>query len=278
MKKIAAITMVRNDGFFLRKWVEYYGSAFGREHLYVFFDGEDQTVPEFCEGINSLVVGKIGDTVRSSDKGRIRFISAQAAKLFSAGYDLVVGSDADEYLAVDPRLGLSLAEYLSSLDIKNTVSGLGLDFGQVVGREAPLTLDRPFLCQRSVAQIGTRYTKASVMARPLEWGSGFHRVEGCNFHIAKDLYLMHFGYSDLKMIEEKLGDADKLRQGWQRHLEKRKRTIRYANTLPARDFDTTVKWARRVESLVRPPYAWNKPALLGLKMMVRIPDRFKDSL
>ena len=43
MKKIAAITMVRNDDFYLRKWVQYYSRELGgRENLYVFFDGLDQ--------------------------------------------------------------------------------------------------------------------------------------------------------------------------------------------------------------------------------------------
>ena len=36
MKRIAALTMVRNDDFFLRKWVEYYGSELGKENLYIY--------------------------------------------------------------------------------------------------------------------------------------------------------------------------------------------------------------------------------------------------
>ena len=44
MKKIAALTMVRNDDFYLRKWVEYYGAQLGRENLYIWFDGTDQTI------------------------------------------------------------------------------------------------------------------------------------------------------------------------------------------------------------------------------------------
>ena len=44
MKKIAAITMVRNDDFYLRKWVEYYGRELGKENLYIYFDGVDQEI------------------------------------------------------------------------------------------------------------------------------------------------------------------------------------------------------------------------------------------
>lgn len=270
--------MVRNDSFFLRKWVEYYGRELGRENLYVFFDGLDQDIPDFCKGVNTKKVKKIGNTVVSSDKGRIQYVSARAAGLFEEGYDLVIGGDADEYLVLDPDKGDSLAEYLNSIKIDDTLSGLGLDFGQRIGEEEGLSHDLPFLKQRHYAQIGTRYTKASVLSRPLEWGSGFHRVKGKNFHICPDLYMMHFGYSDLDMIRSRLGDSDRLSQGWNRHMEKRSRTIRFVTELPVRPFGRWTRIARRIESVVRPPYAWNKPGLLGMRIVVKIPERFSDLL
>lgn len=33
MKRIAVLTMARNDDFFLRKWVEYYGRELVKENL-----------------------------------------------------------------------------------------------------------------------------------------------------------------------------------------------------------------------------------------------------
>lgn len=278
MKRIAALTMVRNDSFFLRKWVEYYGRELGRENLYVYFDGLDQEIPEFCDGVNARCVEKIGNTVMSGDKGRIRFLSGEAKKLFEKGYEILIGGDGDEYLVVDPRSGKSLAEYLSDARTEGTLSGLGLDFGQKMGEEKELTLAEPFLTRRHYAQIGTRYTKTSVLFEPLEWGSGFHRVKGQNFHIGRDLYLLHFGYSDMKMIESRLGDKDRVGQGWEKHMKKRSRTIRYVSSLPARGFEKWISIARRIETLVRPPYAWNKPGLLGMRIVVRIPERFADVL
>lgn len=276
--KIAAVTMVRDDSFFLQKWVEYYGRELGKENLYIFFDGLDQEVPEFCNGIQCRVVGKIGNDVKSSDKGRIRFVSGEARKLFKAGYEKVIGGDADEYLVVDPSLGKNLKQYLSEKDIGWTLSGLGLDFGQKIPGEESLSLDRPFLEQRKYAQIGTRYTKASVLGRPGEWGSGFHRMKHHDFTIGKGLYLMHFGYSDLSMIERRMANTDRLNQGWEKHMKKRSRTIRYVNSLVSHNFDKTVKIARKIETICRPPYAWNKPALMGWKTIVEIPERFRDCL
>ena len=51
---IKAITMVRNDRF-LEKWVDYYGSQLGKENREVFFDGEDQQIPDFCNGVISTL-------------------------------------------------------------------------------------------------------------------------------------------------------------------------------------------------------------------------------
>ena len=209
--------MVRNDDFFLRKWVEYYGRELGKENLYIYYDGEDQAVADICQGTNASVHPKIGTQVVAAEKGRLKFLSEKAAELFAQGYDLVIGVDADEYIVVDPKLGMSLKEFLSRQKIDVCLSSLGLDFGQKLGEEGDL-----------YAQIGTRYTKPSIIAKPCQWGSGFHRVKGHNFHIASDLYLMHFGYADKKILEDRLGDADRVAQGWKKHIYKRSRTIRYA--------------------------------------------------
>lgn len=276
MKKIAALTMVRNDDFYLRKWVEYYGAQLGKENLYIWFDGTDQQIAPFCEGTHAQLHEKIGTQVVSAEKGRLKFLSEQAAALLAQGYDLVIGVDADEFIVVDPARGLSLAEYLSQQKIGVCLSALGLDFGQKLGEEGDITDAEPFLRQRHYAQIGTRYTKPSIVAKPCVWGSGFHRVKGHNFHIGKDLYLLHFGYFDMKRLQDRFQDADRLSQGWGAHMQKRARTIRYATKLPARNFERWTRLARVCQTLCRPPYALNKPAMFELRIVVRIPERFGD--
>lgn len=276
MKRIAALTMVRNDDFYLRKWVEYYGRELGRDNLYIYYDGLDQQVAPFCEGTHACAVEKIGSQVVEAEKGRLRFLSGKAAVLLSSGYELVIGVDADEFLIADPATGKGLAEYLSGLDIKGSVSGIGLDFGQKLGEEGDISASEPFLQQRHYAQIGTRYTKPSTLSKPLLWGSGFHRVKGHDFHIARDLYLFHFGYFDQKRLEDRFKDKDRLAQGWEKHMKKRSRAIRLVTELPARDFDRWTSIARLLQKVCRPPYAWNKPGMLGLKIVVEIPERFQN--
>ena len=157
MKRIAAITMVRNDDFFLSKWVGYYGRQLGKENLHVIFDGLDQKVPEFCDGVNVERVEHVKGNVHEADRGRIDLISQRAARLFDR-YDMVIGTDVDEFLVVDPLLGQTLAQFLSGVTTGlPSISGLGVDVGQKIGEEADIDASRPFLSQRSYAKLSTRY-------------------------------------------------------------------------------------------------------------------------
>ncbi len=275
MKRIAAITTVRNDDFFLRKWVEYYGGQLGEGNLFVFFDGRDQKVPDWCANVNTEVIDKIPGKVVEMDRRRAEIMSAKAALLLET-YDMVIGTDGDEFVVVDPKLGMSLAEYLSSLPPYDSYSALGVDVGQNVNCEEIIDASKPFLRQRSHALLDTRYTKASIITKPVEWGSGFHRIRHGNFHIQKDLYLFHFGYVDLERIKARIGDRDRVDGGWSRHLAKRARTIAIVSSAKARPWDRWTGLARRMQTYIRPPYAWNKPGMLKMNIVVCIPERFRD--
>ena len=276
MKRICAITMVRNDEFYLRKWVAYYGAQLGRENLRIYFDGEDQRVPDFCKGVYTKLKPRIPGMVVKSEKERLNFLSHQAARLMrEEGYDLVIGVDADEFLIVDPKKGQTLQEYLSSIDVKVCVSGLGVDVGQHLDQEGVIDGSIPFHDQRSYAYLCSRYTKPSVIAQPVMWGSGFHRVKGHDFQIDKHLYLFHFGSIDLEMIKERMGNADLVSTGRLGHIKKRAKTIYVVTATTARDWDKTVGGMRRVQQWLRQPFAWNKPWNPITKVVVRIAERFK---
>ena len=277
MKKICVITMVRNDEFYLRKWVQYYSAQLGRENLRIFFDGEDQVVPSFCDGVYTELKPRIPGMVVKSEKERLSFLSMQAARLMKEeGYDLVIGVDADEYLVVDPKLGKTLKEYLDGVKVKNCLSGLGVDVGQHLEHEGVIDASRSFLSQRRYAYLCSRYTKPSVLAKPLTWGSGFHRVKGHDYRIDKNLFLFHFGSIDLEMIKERMGNQDLISTGRLAHIQKRAKTIYVVTGNKAREWDKTVGPMRWVQQILRQPFAWNKPWNPITKVVVRIPDRFEN--
>lgn len=271
------MTMVRNDRF-LAKWVAHYGRELGRENLYVFFDGEDQEVPPFCAGVNTRVIPKMQGNVVATDRARARFMSEQAAQLMREGADMVIATDADEFLVVDPALGVGLRRFLSSLPDYPCHSGLGVDVLQHLPEEAPADFSRPFLSQRRRGWLYSRYTKPAVITRPLQWGGGYHRVKGCNFHIAAGLYLFHFGGVDRQSLREISADPTRVANGWNRHQLKRQRALERISRVKARPWDGAVKLARTLQHICRPIFALNKPSTYGLRIVAEIPERFKDTV
>ena len=273
LKKIAAITMARNDEFFLSHWIKYYGDEIGTENLYIYLDGTDQVTPKNAGAAHIKKLPHTDMPRAAGDKYRIGLMNDLARELLKS-YDIVIGCDCDEFLIVDTNTNKTLAEYLSCIKIKNTVSGLGLDVGQNMNCESTLDASAPILPQREYALLSTRYTKPVVKNAPVDWGSGFHSISGHNFHIDKNLYLLHFGAVDMQMLEQKAAarGAD-----WLNHLRRRGNgTINAVTNLPARD----EKWLRRariLQTFARPIYALDKPGMFGLKRVVKIPSRFKKS-
>lgn len=273
LKKIAAITMARNDEFFLTRWIKYYGEMIGTENLYIYLDGTDQQIPKNAGAANITKLPHTDMTRSVGDKYRIGLINDLAKKLLKT-YDIVIGCDCDEFLIVDPAVNKNLDEYLSELKIKNTVSGLGLDIGQNMKMEQTLDITKPILEQREYALLSTRYTKPVVKNAPLDWGSGFHSISGHNFHIDKNLYLLHFGAVDMQMLEHKAASRG---PDWLNHLRRRGNgTINAVTNLPAHD-EKWMKYARIIQTFARPIYAFDKPGMFGIQRVVKIPARFKNS-
>ena len=271
LKKIAAITMARNDEFFLSHWIKYYGDEIGTENLYIYLDGTDQKIPKNAGAAHIKKLPHTDMPRAAGDKYRIGLMNDLARELLKS-YDIVIGCDCDEFLIVDTNTNKTLAEYLSGIKIKNTVSGLGLDVGQNMNCESTLDTSAPILPQREYALLSTRYTKPVVKNAPVDWGSGFHSISGHNFHIDQNLYLLHFGAVDMQMLEQKAAARG---DDWLNHLRRRGNgTINAVTNLPARD----EKWLRRariLQTFARPIYALDKPGMFGLKRVVKIPSRFK---
>jgi len=274
IKKICAITMARNDEFFLNRWVGYYGKIVGEENLYIYLDGTDQIAPSGAGKSNIEIVEKKGYHVVDAEKKRLGFLSDKAKELFQK-YDIIIGCDADEFIIVDPSTNMNLIEYLSNIEINTSVSGLGLDFGQHLELEKPLDKTKPFLEQRQYALLSTRYTKTSIISKPVRWGSGFHRINGYNYHINPNLYLFHFGNADYEALKNRFNDQDFINTGRIRHLKKRIRVIEDVSNKKFTDGDEVFAKARNIQTFFRPIYAWNKPSMLGMRWIIKIPERFK---
>ncbi len=208
------------------------------------------------------------------DRARARFLSRKAAELFDSGYDMVIGTDVDEFIIPDPVYGKGLSAFLETLNPRTSVSALGIDVIRMPD-EPPLDRQAAFLGQRRCGYLSTRYTKCSVVSEKCVWGSGFHRIKGHSFHISKGLYLFHLGYCDSNVMEKIIGlDGGQPDKGWIRHRHRRTALLDKCSKKMPVDFDGRVGGIRIFQSVCRQIYAWNKPSMLGIKVVVRIPERF----
>ena len=274
-KTIAVISMVRSDTFFADKWITYYGSQFGFENLYLFIDGLDQKLPSLSKKINCYQIPHVEYSRVKSDRKRSRFISKFACDLF-VKYEIVLAMDIDEFLTVDPFQKISLKDYLSRDFKSSSLSALGLDVGQHPSIEKPIDLSKPFLSQRAFAQVSDRYTKPIITFKPLQWGSGFHRIKWKNFTIDNNLFLFHFGLVDLANAKENTQNKQLLSLGWKCHFDRRFQLYEIIKTQNAQEGDYFFKKARTFFATKRNWYAWNKPAPLKENALVRIPKRFQN--
>lgn len=273
-KRVAAISMARNDDFFIRKWVDYYGSQLGKENLFLILDGHDQPIIDAMHGINVIRVPHVKFNRSQGDRNRARMVSYFGKGLFKR-YHMVIAHDIDEALVVDPKVGMSLVEYISALPKKASFSALGLDVGQHIKLEHPIDPHKPFLEQRSYAQVSSRYTKPVLACRPITWGSGFHRIKWRNFRIDPHLFLFHFGLVDYERTKKKVDSSPLKASGWKGHFDRRLELFELIANAQPHNGDECFRRARRLQSCLRPLYALNKPGTGKKATIVLIPERFK---
>ncbi|TQV67541.1 glycosyltransferase family 2 protein [Aliiroseovarius halocynthiae] len=240
-------------------------------------DGADESHPRDTD-VNFTAIPHRPMPRVPGEKRRAAYLSAQARTLFMQGYDAVIATDIDEFIVVDPRANVSLAEYLSAVDGVESLSALGLDVIQHLDNEGEIDPKSNWLAQRKYAQLASRYTKPSITFKPLNWGSGMHRIKGRNFRIDPNLFMIHTGMIDAKIAKViGMGD-DRVSQGWSAHQERREKVFQQIRKEPAEDGNAAFTRARRKMSVLRPIHAWNKPGSIRKNSIVKLPDEFADIL
>lgn len=276
MDEIAVISMARNDDMFIQKWISYYGNHFGEHNLFLILDGMDQKKPSNTN-INCLRVPHKKLSRSQGDKNRVQIVSSLAKSLFKR-YKRVIACDIDEFLVLDPNIKSTLSEYLLKKSNRASLSALGIDVGQHIDKEQAIDLKAAFLDQRSFGIIAARYTKPVVAYKPLNWGSGYHRIKWRNYNIDNNLYLFHFGMVDYKRSTGKTEDASRVEQGWTKHLDRRFKIFDDIRSNKAISGDEIIKSTRTRFQWLRTPYAWNKPRQSKPEVIIQIPERFKGTV
>jgi hypothetical protein len=201
--KIAAITMVFNEAYFLPIWLSHYGRNLGYSNLFVIDDGStdgstsDPRILNLATKRRSVLDEEMRSLLVSSfHKELLRF------------YDIVIYTDVDELIVVDPNLNVSLNEYLCNVEFDHTAP-VGMNVLHRTGMEGPISLREPLFRQRRFVEFDAAYCKPLIARVPMMWTPGFHPVHFPIFD--PHLFLFHLRSVDLGIARRRIKTLNQVR-------------------------------------------------------------------
>ena len=198
MQTAAALTMVRDDAFFLDAWLRHYGGLFGRENCYVVNHGRGAEVAALATGCT--VIGIPGDPHRGFDMKRWRLLNNLVMGL-RCYYDHVIVGDVDELVVLDPAAGTDLKTWLATVPANRVLTPLGLEVIHRIDLEdAPVT--GRILGPRRHVRPAPYYSKPCVISTGTKIARGGHYTQHARLHAPEHLYLMHLKFCDLGVYAE----------------------------------------------------------------------------
>jgi hypothetical protein len=198
LPRLAVMTMARDEGPMLRRWVDHYAAQVGADALVVVddnsSDGSTDDLP--CP------VLRIPPLKEGFEGARMRLLSQLAASLLEA-YDAVLFSDADEFVVADPARHSSLrhlvaarhAERVADPSRVRALGVVGLNVLHDAAREGPLHDGVPLLEQRSLVKFLPLMCKPALKWVPAGWAHASHGIL-CPFEVDPDLWMFHLKFAD----------------------------------------------------------------------------------
>ncbi|MCP5074986.1 MAG: hypothetical protein GY947_17060 [Rhodobacteraceae bacterium] len=193
MKKLAAaITMVKDDYFFLKKWVDYYGGLFGKQSLYIFNHGGDPKIDRIAEGCNVMYLPPGFDETFDAKRWRLLNNFTNGLRNY---YRFVICGDVDEFIVPDPKLKLDLADFLAKRQGRVLITPIGLE---VIHRREVETqsVEKSILGPRLHCRFSTYFCKPCVIGKPVDLARGGHYAMDPKLLLFRNLYLFHMKYAD----------------------------------------------------------------------------------
>ncbi|MEP2921087.1 MAG: glycosyltransferase family 2 protein [Sulfitobacter sp.] len=192
MQTAAAVTMVRDDAFFLRAWLRHYGETLGRQNCYVINHGYGEEVAELAKGCN--IIGIPGDPHKNFDVKRWGLLNNLVGGLRKYYRHVIVG-DVDELVVVDPEAGMNLLQFLEAAPEKRVLTPVGLEVIHRVDLE-PEAVGDHIIGPRRYVRPAPHYSKPCVISAAAKVSRGGHFTQYPKLHTPDALYLFHLKFCD----------------------------------------------------------------------------------
>lgn len=192
---LAFVTMVYQDEFFLKLWIDYYLQFVERKDLHVICHGPQPYAEEIAEGCNIAVCDR-DPTDGQMDRDRFAFVSSYCSALVGSNRR-VIYNDVDEVIVLDPDHGDHLAEFLLGIDASiRVVSPLGLEIIHRTDLEGDYDYDRKMLSQRKYIRMSGHYTKPNITNKELRFGPDGHGCSHDRLCLDERLLTFHLKWFD----------------------------------------------------------------------------------
>lgn len=289
LPSVAVLTMTRDEGPMLRRWVNHYGNAVGRSNLLVLDDNssDGSTADLDCPVVPLPTLP--GGT--QFEPTRMRLINGFASGLLAC-HDFVIFVDVDEFLIPDPAKHAGLRQFLAARRNVPVIAPLALNVVHNVGAEGKFDPDKPVLEQRSFAKFVPGMCKPSIKQVPAKWSAGSHGIHR-HFVVDPELFMLHLKFFDQRHLQQTTRKRSLLvamdgrahRSNWRRGREVVQLLQRFtdpANAAAIPEFDpTTVRLHDLVVKGQGPRYRTRRQGqILAMRNMplVRVPSRLVGTL
>jgi len=191
LPNVAVITMARDEGTMLRRWVEHYSREVGAEHLVVV---DDNSSDGSTDDLPCPVLRIPPLTKKSFEPARMGLLGGLSAGLLEA-YDAAIFCDVDEFIVADPKVHESLRHFVAARPGRQAVGVMGLNVVHDIAQEPPLVESEPILGQRSLAKFLPLMCKPSLKWEPANWALASHGIK-CPFEVDPELFMFHMKFAD----------------------------------------------------------------------------------
>jgi Glycosyl transferase family 2 len=204
--RIAAMTMVKGDAFFLQRWVDYYGKHLGRENLFVLSHGGEPETARIADGCNVIYLPH--DPTRYCFNQRRWQMLSHFASAFTNAYNWVICGDVDELIAVDPDVSDSLSDYLMRFEDSRPPAIITPFAIEIVHKpdEEPEALEpgRNILDVRRHYRQNINYCKPCIVRKRVTFSPGGHFANEREGFVDPHLYLFHLRFVDYQTTHDRL--------------------------------------------------------------------------
>lgn len=223
-EKVALLTTCRDDDFFLKRWVDYYGWMFGKEALFIINHGDQQSVRNIAAGCNLI-------PIPDGDRKRFNMLNWRTKNSIMRGlrqwYETVIVCDVDEFITVDPNTGHDLRSWLEANPKQTVRTAMGLEVVHLPSEE-PERVSRSILGPRRWTQINLHYAKPCIVSRRTKLSRGGHYAEYDKLDMPDCLYMFHMKFCDYDLYVDT--------------LNRRRKVIDSMDIENVKDTTTNVQW------------------------------------